>query len=83
MPTAMRIGRYRFFFYSNEGIEPAHIHVQAGGAEAKYWLRPVSLARNSGFNIRELQQVESHIRENLAYLIEVWNQHFGNNRDAE
>ena len=26
MPTVLRIGGYRFFFYSNENGEPAHIH---------------------------------------------------------
>jgi hypothetical protein len=54
MPTVMRVGPYRFFFYSNEGNEPAHIHVTAGGNEAKFWLSPVSLASNRGFSARDL-----------------------------
>lgn len=28
MPTVARVGSYRFFFFSNEGTEPPHIHVQ-------------------------------------------------------
>ena len=35
MPTVLRIGPYRFHFYSREGNEPPHIHVQAGEDEAK------------------------------------------------
>lgn len=28
MPTVLRAGPHRFFFYSLENNEPAHIHVQ-------------------------------------------------------
>ena len=28
VPTILRVGPYRFFFFSNENNEPAHIHVQ-------------------------------------------------------
>ncbi|WP_422447088.1 DUF4160 domain-containing protein [Thermoanaerobacterium sp. DL9XJH110] len=27
MPTVLKEGKYRFFFFSNEGTEPPHIHV--------------------------------------------------------
>ena len=27
MPTILRIGPYRFFFYSSEDGEPIHVHV--------------------------------------------------------
>ncbi len=36
MPTVMRIGRYRFYFFSNEGEEPPHIHIKAGSDVAKF-----------------------------------------------
>jgi hypothetical protein len=32
----LRIGRFRYFFFSNEGREPPHIHVKAGDDEAKF-----------------------------------------------
>lgn len=50
MPTVMRIGPYRFFFYSNENDEPKHVHVRADDNEAKFWLEPLQLAWNRGFN---------------------------------
>jgi hypothetical protein len=28
MPAVLRIKGYRFFFFSNEGNEPIHIHVE-------------------------------------------------------
>jgi hypothetical protein len=46
MPTILRIVAFRYFFYANEGQEPAHIHVQADNRLAKFWLQPVNLASN-------------------------------------
>ena len=42
MPTVLRISGFRFFFYSLEGSEPPHIHVEHGGSVAKFWLNPVA-----------------------------------------
>lgn len=64
MPTVLRVGRYRFVFFSNEGIEPPHIHVKADRNEAKFWLDPVTLAANYGFRAHELNEIESMVREN-------------------
>jgi hypothetical protein len=41
MPKVLEIGPYRFFFWSRENNEPAHVHVQRGCEEAKFWLEPV------------------------------------------
>jgi len=40
MPVVFRYRNFRFFFYSNEGMEPAHIHVRGRDGEAKFWLKP-------------------------------------------
>ena len=76
MPTVLRIGRYRFFFYSNEGQEPPHIHIEAGESEAKFWLQPVSLAANFGFRVRELTELERLVIEHEAEFVEAWNVYF-------
>jgi len=47
MPTVMQSGGYRFFFYSADGAEPIHVHVQKDRAVAKFWLLPVRLASSS------------------------------------
>jgi hypothetical protein len=36
MPTVLRVSGCRFFFYSLEGSEPSHIHVEHGDNVAKF-----------------------------------------------
>ena len=57
MPTVLRIGPFRFFFYSGDRDEPPHIHVERDDCEAKFWLDPVALAANWGFARQELTKV--------------------------
>lgn len=78
MPTILQVGRYRFFFFSNENREPAHIHVKAGGDEVKFWLDTLHLASNHGFRDRELNEIERLVREHQAEFVEAWNEYFGN-----
>jgi hypothetical protein len=40
MPTILYVQGWRFYFYSNEGNEPMHVHAVKGDAECKYWLHP-------------------------------------------
>ena len=75
-PTIRRIGPCRFFFYSNEGLEPAHVHVQDGSKLAKFWLQPVELARSSGFAARELTRLAALVREHENDFLEAWNEFF-------
>lgn len=80
MPTVLRVGPYRFHFYSADGKEPAHIHVRRDQLEAKYWLDPVSLANDGGMVKSELSRIEKLVVENRELLINGWNQFF--NADA-
>ena len=77
MPTVLREGRYRFYFFSNEGQEPPHIHIKAGSDQAKFWLDPIDLASNYGFGAHELNQIERIIEHHQTELIEAWNEYFG------
>ncbi len=38
MPTILRIGPYRFFFYAGDRDEPQHVHVERDDRIAKFWL---------------------------------------------
>jgi hypothetical protein len=76
MPTVMRHGRWRIFFYSNEGAEPPHVHVESGGATAKFWLMPVALVRSEGFSNRELRDLLRFLVRQRIRLLEAWNEHF-------
>jgi Domain of unknown function (DUF4160) len=77
MPTVLRVGRYRFLFFSNENGEPPHIHVKAENDQAKFWLEPVRLAANYGFRAHELTEIELIVREHQAQLLEAWHEHLG------
>jgi hypothetical protein len=77
VPTVLRSGPYRFYFYSHEANEPRHIHVDRDDLSAKFWLEPVALARNSGFSAKELGTVQSLVEDNQRKFIEAWNGYFG------
>ncbi|WP_342220884.1 DUF4160 domain-containing protein [Candidatus Fukatsuia endosymbiont of Tuberolachnus salignus] len=79
MPVILRFKGYTFFFYSNEGNprESLHIHVRNAGNEAKFWLMPmVQLARNDGFNARELKELNDVIEQHKKLFEETWNEYF-------
>lgn len=77
MPTVNRIGAYRFFFFSNEGTEPPHVHVEREDAVARFWLEPVTLARAAGFRAAELRSIERLVVSNQQRLVEAWHDFFG------
>ena len=77
MPTVLRIKGYRFFFYSLEGHEPPHIHVESEERVAKFWLRPVALAKWRGFRRNDLTEIRRLGEDNLVFLEERWHEHFG------
>ncbi len=77
MPTVLRWNGYRFYFFSNEGAEPPHIHIDKAGCTAKYWLTPVALARNMGYSAKELREIEAKITAEATAFLEAWRVHFG------
>jgi Domain of unknown function (DUF4160) len=76
MPTVLRWGPYRAFFYSNEEGEPAHIHVRSGGNEAKFWLHDLTVAVNAGFPAHEIGDIIRHLKQNRDELLDAWQAHF-------
>jgi len=77
MPTVLRIDGYRFFFFSNEGNEPVHIHVESGDGYCKFWLTPVvSLAYSTEYNSTELNKIRKLVEENSTLIIKSWNEYF-------
>jgi hypothetical protein len=77
MPTVLRWGSYRAFFYSNEGGEPPHVHVRSGDREAKFWLHDLSVAANAGFPAHEIGAIVRELRSQRAVLEGKWHEHFG------
>jgi len=77
MPTVLRVGPYRIYFYSHEPNEPPHVHVDRDDQSAKFWIGPVALARNLGFRAKELRQIERILTEHEQELLEAWYDYFG------
>ena len=77
MPTVLRSGPYRVYFFSHEPNEPPHVHVDRDERTAKFWLEPVVLARNLGFSAWELTRIEAIVRNNREDLREAWRGYFG------
>ena len=70
MPTVLRIGAFRFHFYSDEGEEPAHIHVDTGDGECKFWLDPVVLAKSINVSPVDVRKIERLVFEHRSFLME-------------
>ena len=76
MPTVLRVGRFRFYYFSNESQEPPHIHIKAAEDQAKFWLEPIALAANYGFAARELNEIAQIIGDHQTELLEAWDDYF-------
>ena len=64
MPTVLKVGSYRFFFFSREETR-IHIHVSCSDGEAKFWLLPqIELARNHKLSRVQLKEIERLIEDN-------------------
>jgi len=76
MPTVLRIGSYRFFFYASDRDEPSHTHVERDDNVAKFWLDPVRLQSSGGFSRVEINRIERLVSEYQVELLEAWNDYF-------
>ena len=76
MPTVLRIGPFRFHFYSEESNEPAHIHVRSPDGECKFWLEPgIGLASNRGVPPPDLRRIEKLIFQHYSALRNAYYEH--------
>ena len=74
MPTVLRIGPYRFHFYSDEGNEPPHVHIATPDGECKFWMEPIKLAANKNIAPHEVRKIEKLVYENQDLLKEKYNE---------
>lgn len=77
MPTVLRSGPYRLYFYSHDLGEPPHVHVDREDFSAKFWLDPVALVGSLGFSASELRKIARLVEEHQRQLIEAWHEYFG------
>lgn len=77
MPTLLLIRGLRFFFYSNENHEPAHVHVTKGNASGKIWLEPsVLVAYLKGFSNAEEKDIMNILDDHSENFKQKWYEYF-------
>ncbi len=77
MPTILKVGPFRFYFYPADRNEPRHVHVDRDDKEAKFWLDPTPRrAYNHGFSGGEIRQIVGIIQVNLDRLRREWDAFF-------
>jgi hypothetical protein len=76
MPKVLLINGFSFLFYSNEGMEPPHIHVKKGDGEAKFWLEPIiEMEFSDDFSVSELRFIREIIEQHREEFIRKWHEH--------
>jgi hypothetical protein len=76
VPTILRTGPYRIFFYAGDRDEPQHVHVERDRHIAKFWLDPLVLERSGGFSRTEINRIQKLVEEHREALLERWNEFF-------
>jgi hypothetical protein len=76
MPTVLRVGPYRFFFYAGDREEPPHVHVEREDRIAKFWLDPIRLQSSRRLSRAEINRIQRLVREHHKALLEAWNEYF-------
>ena len=76
MPTVLRIGPYRLFFYAGDRDEPPHVHVERDDYTAKFWLHPVRFDHSRGFSRQEIHRIQNIVEEHQIELLKKWNAYF-------
>ena len=77
MPTIFRKLGLRFFFYSNEGNEPPHVHVEKGEGHGKYWIDPIEKEYMKNFTKKEEKQADKIVHEEQENFKRKWYDYFG------
>lgn len=77
MPEVFRKYGFVFFFYSNEGQEPMHIHVRKAGGFANFWIEPIELDYAQGLKVADIKLAEDLILEHTETIKQKWNEVHG------
>ena len=79
MPIVLKVGPYKFFFYSNEGAptKAPHIHVRGTGGEAKLSLAPpCEVMESTGYTSADLRTIRNLVYENREMLTGAYHEYF-------
>jgi hypothetical protein len=76
MPTVLRHGPFRLFFYASDRDEPQHVHVECENKIAKFWLQPIRLQKSGGFSRAEIARIQRIVADHQNELQEAWDEYF-------
>jgi len=76
VPTLLRIGPYRFFFWSHEH-EPPHVHVESAHGRAVVDLAVVEVKKARGYTARERAQIRAIVVRHREAFPRRWHGYFG------
>ena len=76
MPTALKVGPYRIFFYAGDHDEPPHVHVEREDKIAKFWLDPLRLQSSGGFSRVEINRIQGLVARHRREFLEAWDAYF-------
>jgi hypothetical protein len=80
MPKLLFVEGFRFYFFSNEGREPPHVHVEKGDGYAKLWLSPVELVYSRGLTRADVRRIRELAEEHAENFLKRWNDHIRRQR---
>lgn len=78
MPNLFKINGYYIFFWSNENLEPIHVHVgkTVGESTTKIWITSdgMTIRANNKSRIKErdLKELEEFINEQSVFIVREW-----------
>jgi hypothetical protein len=76
-PKVLSWHGYSFSFYANDH-EPPHVHVTGHGAAAIFFIDPVGLRENYGYNSSQLGKISLILQENQMEILQKWRSFFNN-----
>lgn len=76
MPIVLRFGGFKFVIYPKDHA-PAHVHVLADGAEAKFDIGTGKCIAVYGFSSRTVNQLSKIVLKNKDLMMEAWRDYEG------
>ena len=79
MPTIHRERGYRFYFNSDEGTEPPHVHIRGKEGRMKVWLNDLTIAKVRGVPSHEQTKLLAISEAKQKQFLKDWYDYFKNN----
>jgi hypothetical protein len=76
MPTLLIWQGHKFRFYALDRGEPPHVHIVKDGKSLKVWLQSMEVARNNGYDERDVKRLLAVVSERRTEWMVAWNDFF-------